>query len=174
MIQAPTPLNVLNEFSQEDFVQSLETLYEYSPWIVEKAYSFRPFLTVKSLQAAFESIIYGSESTKQIELLKAHPDLAAKLEQIESLTDFSQAEQKRAGFAALPQGKLEALQTALAKYRSKFDHPFILCVSEHNATEVLPILEMRSQSNLDAERIACLAQVTRIGWHRLLQLVSEI
>lgn len=169
---APT-LDELNQMSLNEFATKLKMLYEHSSWVVVEAADARPFSSIKSMQAVFESVIFGADSESQQQLIDAHPDLAAKLDQIAELTDFSQAEQKRAGFASLPTAELNALRTALAKYRQHFGHPFILCVSEHSADEVLPILEARSTANKPSEKIACLAQITRIGWHRLTQLVSD-
>lgn len=120
-----------------------------------------------------ESVIFGADSKEQSSLLSAHPDLAAKLDEIASLTEFSRAEQSRAGFAKLPAADLILLRSALADYRAKFGHPFILCVSEHLAEETLPILQSRLQATERSEFIACLAQVARIGWNRLNQLVTD-
>lgn len=165
-------LKELNELGESEYIAALESLYEYSPWVVAGSVTARPFASIKALQATLEGIIYAAEIADQKKLLFAHPDLAAKLEQVSELTDFSKAEQRRAGFAKLPTPQLEALRKTLSAYRAKFEHPFILCVSEHDALDTLPILEARLQSSPESEHIACLAQVARIGWHRLTQLIT--
>lgn len=166
-------ISSLNEMSVEDFVSALGHIYEHSPWVVEKAAEMRPFPNMKVLQAACDAALFGAEESVQVELIQAHPDLAAKLDTLPKLTDFSQAEQKRAGFAALSEDVLDQMREALGAYREKFDHPFILCVTEHPAEDVLPLLALRLGANPDAERLACLYQIARIGWHRLVSLIEE-
>ncbi|MEO0509256.1 MAG: 2-oxo-4-hydroxy-4-carboxy-5-ureidoimidazoline decarboxylase [Verrucomicrobiota bacterium] len=166
-------LEKLDTLSASEFVSTLEQVYEHSPWVVEAVAGARPFANLKVLQAACESALYGADPEIQMELIKAHPDLAAKLDQLPKLTDFSQAEQRRAGFAALAPEVLERMRVALAVYRERFGHPFILCVTEHPAEDVLPLLELRCQSTADAERLACLYQIARIGWYRINGLVRE-
>lgn len=167
------PLSQLNTLSDTEYTEKLDSLYEYSPWVVEKSQPLRPFPSVKAMHATFEGIIYSATKAEQSALLLAHPDLAAKIDEIAELTDFSKSEQMRAGFAALPREDIEEFRKSLAAYRQKFGHPFILCVSEHDASEAIPILNVRLQSSPEAELISCLAQVTRIGWYRLQQTVSN-
>ncbi|WP_269526595.1 2-oxo-4-hydroxy-4-carboxy-5-ureidoimidazoline decarboxylase [Coraliomargarita parva] len=165
-------LKTLNGLSREAFSEALGQVFEHSPWVVELAAGQRPFSHVKALQAACESALYGASPEQQVALIQAHPDLAAKLDQLPKLTDFSQAEQKRAGFAALPEATLAQMREVLAAYRERFGHPFILCVTEHPAADVLPMLEVRCQASPEAERMACLFQIARIGWHRICSLVD--
>jgi len=166
-------LDTLNALSVDEFVDRLRHVFEHSPWVVQAAAAERPYRSIKALQVAFEKTLYGAPVADQLALIQAHPDLAAKLDQIQQLTDFSQREQARAGFAALPEATLERLRAALATYRERFGCPFILCVTEHSADEVLPILEVRVTASADAERLACLFQIARIGWHRICSLVVE-
>lgn len=169
----PAAIEAINQYPPEEYVAHLEPLYEYSPWIVERSLKARPFASLPSMQAIFEGIIFSATEEEKKDLLKSHPDLAAKIEQISELTDFSKAEQTRAGFASLAPETLEALRATLVAYRTRFDHPFILCVSDYDASEALPILKARINNDPETETTICLAQVTRIGWHRLQQLVSK-
>lgn len=166
-------LDELNHLSEVAFFEALKGVFEHSPWVVAGVVAQRPFASVAALQAALESVLYGADAEVQLALIRAHPDLAAKLDELPALTEFSQAEQARAGFAALPSADLERLRQLLAEYRGRFEHPFILCVSEHAAVAVLPILEVRVLASADAERMACLFQIARIGWHRICSLITS-
>lgn len=165
-------LEQLNGLPPEAFVAALAEVYEHSPWVVEAVAAVRPFTSLAALQAACEGVLYAADEATQVALIRGHPDLAAKLEQIQALTEFSQKEQTRAGFAALPETMLQAMRVALVSYRERFGHPFILCVTEVPAAEVLPILEVRLNATPAAERQACLFQIARIGWHRICSLVT--
>ncbi|TVP78094.1 MAG: 2-oxo-4-hydroxy-4-carboxy-5-ureidoimidazoline decarboxylase [Puniceicoccaceae bacterium] len=170
---AKIELSTLNTASPEALVESLGAVYEHSPWVVERASLARPFPTLKALQAACEGALYGASVETQLELIRAHPDLAAKLDQLSELTEFSRQEQDRAGFMRLKPAELEALRDGLNTYRERFGHPFILCVLEHPASDVLPILTVRVRADAEAERLACLYQIARIGWHRICSLVDD-
>lgn len=166
-------LDDLNRMEAADFVHALSEVYEHSPWVIDAVARMRPFHSPVELQVACESVLYGAATERQIDLIQAHPDLAAKLDHLPKLTDFSQAEQARAGFSALPPEELDGLRTALAAYRERFNHPFILCVTEHSASAVLPIIRIRTQSDRDSERLACLFQIARIGWYRICKLIDS-
>lgn len=162
----------LNEMPVAAFIQALGQVFEHSPWVVEAAAAMRPFSNAKALSAACESALFGADPSTQLNLIRAHPELAAKLDQLPGLTEFSQGEQGRAGFAALSPEVLAQMRDALGRYSERFGHPFILCVTEHPAEDVLPILEVRVAAGSDAERLACLYQIGRIGWHRICSLVD--
>ncbi|NBB78591.1 MAG: 2-oxo-4-hydroxy-4-carboxy-5-ureidoimidazoline decarboxylase [Verrucomicrobia bacterium] len=165
-------LKDLNAKPATEFVAHLSQIFEHSPWVVEAAAEARPFATIKALQAACENALYAASPDVQGALIRAHPDLAAKLDQLSELTEFSRREQDRAGFMRLDPETLTALRSKLTEYRERFGHPFILCVSEHAAGDVLPILEVRVRAEPEAERLACLFQIARIGWHRICTVVE--
>ena len=162
----------LNLMQDDEWITLLGKLYEHSPWVVEEAIKSRPFSDKKALQARFESIIFGAEEEMQSQLITAHPDLAAKMDELAKLTVFSHSEQTRAGFSAPSPRYLQYSQGSSLRLSGEVRHPFILCVSDHSASETLPILQQRLQASPRSERFACLAQIARIGWHRLDTIVS--
>ena len=165
-------LHQLNKFDNVRYCSALNGVYEHSPWIIQKTFNDRPFNTVEELHDACVSLINGASHDTQLSLIRAHPDLAAKLEQLPRLTRFSQKEQSKAGFSSLSLVVINQLRNELVRYRQLFGHPFILCLAENSAIDVLPILKERMQSDLDTERTACLFQITRIGWHRLCSIID--
>ena len=163
----------LNALDAASFAKVLSGVYEHSPWVITEAERCRPFSTLKELQASCEAAIDRASPEAQVLLIKAHPDLAAKLDQLPHLTEFSQSEQSKAGFAMLPPAEIDELRAELIRYRVRFGHPFILCVSEYSAVDVLPILKTRMQSEPNTEKYNCLSQITRIGWHRLCSIIEN-
>ena len=162
----------LNKLDSEKFSIILKGVYEHSPWIIEEAFNSRPFNTVEQLHETCVTLINGASLDTQLSLIRAHPDLAAKLEQLPKLTRFSQKEQSNAGFSSLPSDVIRQLRKELLSYRKLFGHPFILCLAENTAIDVLPILKKRMRSDSYTERTSCLFQITRIGWHRLYSLID--
>ena len=163
----------LNTMDTAAFTKVLFGVYEHSPWVIAEAAHYRPFSSLKELQASCEAAIDRAPHEAQLLLIQAHPDLAAKLDQLPHLTEFSQSEQSKAGFAKLTPAEIDELRAELMSYRVRFGHPFILCVTEHSAEDVLPILKRRMQSEPNAEKSNCLSQITRIGWHRLCSILEN-
>ena len=165
-------LKQLNKFDNIKYVSALRGVYEHSPWVIEETLNRRPFNTVEELHEICVSLINDASLDTQLTLIRAHPDLAAKLEQLPNLTRFSQEEQTKAGFSSLPLFVIDQLRNELVRYRKRFGHPFILCLAENSVVDVLPILKKRIQSDLDVERASCLFEITRIGWHRLCSILN--
>ena len=163
----------LNKLDSEKFSTILKGVYEHSPWIIEEVFNYRPFNTVGELHDACVKLIDGASHETQLSLIRAHPDLAAKLEQIPNLTRFSQKEQSKADFSSLPSVIINQLRNELVRYRQLFGHPFILCLAENSAIDVLPIVKERMKSDSNTERAACLFQISRIGWHRLCSIIDS-
>ncbi|CRH73748.1 Uric acid degradation bifunctional protein [Chlamydia trachomatis] len=42
-------LNALNEISLSEFMEKLKDIFEYSPWVAQRAGEFRPFSSRESL-----------------------------------------------------------------------------------------------------------------------------
>lgn len=45
-------LKELNELDESEYIAALESLYEYSPWVVRSSARARPFTSIKALQAS--------------------------------------------------------------------------------------------------------------------------
>ena len=166
-------LHQLNKLDNVKYCSALEGVYEHSPWIIQKTFNDRPFNTVEELHDACVTLINGASHDTQLSLIRAHPDLAAKLEQLSNLTRFSQKEQSKADFSSLPSVIIDKLRNELVRYRQLFGHPFILCLAENSAIDVLPIVKERMKSDSITERAACLFQISRIGWHRLCSIIDS-
>ena len=163
----------LNALDTASFCKVLSGVYEHSPWVITEAVRSRPFSTLKELQASCEAAIDRASHEAQDLLIQAHPDLAAKLDQLQHLTEFSKKEQSKAGFAMLKPAEIDELRAELIRYRARFGHPFILCVTEYSAVDVLPILKTRMHCEQIEEKYNCLSQIARIGWHRLCSILEN-
>ena len=61
-----------------EFVAKIGGIYEKTPWIAEKAHAAGPFDSLAALRDAMANVVNSSDSNAQLELLRAHPDLAGK------------------------------------------------------------------------------------------------
>lgn len=121
----------LNRCSPADFVAALANVFEYSPWIAEKAALARPFAGVTQLFAAMRRAVDDAAPAQRLALIRAHPDLADKTARGDPLTADSSAEQNSAGLDRLSDAEYAAFARVNTAYRDKFGFPYIVCVRRH-------------------------------------------
>jgi len=169
---APRVLEALNGASRDEFVRRLQGVCEHSPWVVERAADARPFATVTALKLAISGIVRAATHDEQLQLLRAHPELAGKAMVDRTLTTESTGEQRAAGLTRSSEQELGELAALNAAYREKFGWPFILAVRGPRGTgltrhEILGTFKRRLQAHPHDEFAECLRNVLRIVELRL-------
>jgi 2-oxo-4-hydroxy-4-carboxy-5-ureidoimidazoline decarboxylase len=162
----------LNACSRDDFVAALANIFEYSPWIAEKAADARPFSGVTQLFEAMKAAVARAPSELCLALIKAHPDLADKTQRAAGLTAESSAEQNGVGLDRLSDAEYEAFERVNNAYRAKFGFPYIICVRRHTRDSILRDFERRLPNDATTEIATSIAEICRIAALRLDQLVS--
>jgi 2-oxo-4-hydroxy-4-carboxy-5-ureidoimidazoline decarboxylase len=150
------------------FVARYQHIFEHSPWVVERAYAQGPFADVAALHAAFMAALRGAGDELQLALIRAHPELGAKI----ALTEASQAEQTGAGLRALSEEEFARFQALNQAYREKFGFPFIICVRLHSKSAILEAFARRLAHDAAAEQAEAIAQIGQIALLRLQDLES--
>jgi N-carbamoyl-L-amino-acid hydrolase len=89
-------LQQINGASAQQAAQLLDGLYEHSPWIAQAALAHRPFRSLAQLKHAMARIVAEAAPEAQLELLRAHPELAGKAMVSDRLTAESSNEQANA------------------------------------------------------------------------------
>jgi 2-oxo-4-hydroxy-4-carboxy-5-ureidoimidazoline decarboxylase len=163
----------LNACSKDDFVAALANIFEYSPWIAEKAAAARPFAGVKQLFAAMVAAVDSASSDPQLALIKAHPDLANKTQRAAGLTAESNAEQNSIGLDRLSDAEYEAFERVNNVYRNKFGFPYIVCVRRHTKDSILRDFQRRLPNDAKAETQKSIEEICRIAALRVDQLVTS-
>ena len=90
-------LEQLNAASRETFTALLDGTYEHSPWIAAAAWQRRPFASLAQLKHALVLTVREAGREAQLELIRAHPELAGKAMVSKTLTAESTHEQGKAG-----------------------------------------------------------------------------
>jgi 2-oxo-4-hydroxy-4-carboxy-5-ureidoimidazoline decarboxylase len=162
----------LNERSRADFVAALANIFEYSPWIAERAAEKRPFKGVTALFEAMVEAVRTAEPGQRLALIKAHPDLADKTMPGDLLTAESNAEQNSVGLDTLSEQEFAAFETANTAYRAKFDMPYIVCVRRQTKDAILRDFAKRLPSNMPSEVATSISEICKIAALRLDQLVD--
>ncbi len=158
----------VNSMMPEAFVAAFGDIAEHSPWVAEGAALLRPFADREAMISAFETILRKAEAARQLDLIRAHPDLATKAR----LTDDSSREQQGAGLGALTAGEYARFSALNERYKERFGFPFIFAVKGATKDQILESFEARIGNSEEAEFAMALTQVMRIFRFRLEDRVA--
>ena len=163
----------VNGLALDAFVSKFGSLFEHSPWVAEGAWRKRPFGDFAELYEAFVEATYGAPRARQLDLIRAHPDLAGKVAVAGELTAESEREQAFAGLNRLTPDEYEDFQRLNTAYRDKFGFPFIVCVREHGKETILASAAARLGHSRSEEIETALGEIARIARLRLEDLVEQ-
>jgi 2-oxo-4-hydroxy-4-carboxy-5-ureidoimidazoline decarboxylase len=162
-------LDQLNNMPHLEFITTLKDIFEHSPWVATSVVTQRPFQTLEALFDAMVRKVQEAPLERQLELIRAHPDLGAKLK----MSDSSVSEQSGAGLDRLPPELFERFSSLNATYRKRFNFPFIIAVRDHTIDGILEHFGRRINLEPDQEREEALTQIARIAWFRLNDLIRN-
>ncbi|MCT9809876.1 2-oxo-4-hydroxy-4-carboxy-5-ureidoimidazoline decarboxylase [Acidovorax sp. Be4] len=168
----PMTLEQLNAADAAQALALLDGLYEHSPWIAEAALAQRPFRSLAHLKHAMVQVLAAAPQQAQLDLIRAHPELAGKAMVARSLTAESTNEQNTAGLTACTPEEFARIQQLNADYNARFGFPFILAVRGPRGLglpkqEIIATFARRLQHHPDFERAEALRNIHRIAEIRL-------
>ncbi|MCX7279156.1 MAG: 2-oxo-4-hydroxy-4-carboxy-5-ureidoimidazoline decarboxylase [Burkholderiales bacterium] len=168
----PLTIDFLNTAPLETVLQQLPGLYEHSPWIAEQALQQRPFRSLAQFKYAMVQVLAAAGNQAQLDLIRAHPDLAGKAMEANSLTAESTHEQNQAGLTRCTPEELALLQQLNADYRAHNGFPFILAVRGPRGIglrkqEIIDTFQRRLRNSADFELAEALRNIHRIVEIRL-------
>ena len=109
----------------------------------------------------------NASTARQLELIRAHPDLAGKAQVAGELTEESTSEQASAGLDRCSADEYEQFQALNTAYREKFGFPFIMAVKESSRAEILSAFSARLENEPALEFETALAEIHKIARLRL-------
>jgi beta-ureidopropionase / N-carbamoyl-L-amino-acid hydrolase len=165
-------LQALNSASAAEATHMLDGVYEHSPWIGAQALSQCPFRSLAHLKYSLVQVLEAAGLDAQKGLIRAHPELAGKAMQSQTLTAESTNEQSKAGLTQCTPDELAQIAKLNAAYQAKFGFPFILAVRGARGTGltkavILQTFERRLHNHPQFELQECLRQIHRIAEIRL-------
>jgi N-carbamoyl-L-amino-acid hydrolase len=168
----------LNQASASQFCAHLQGIYENSPWIAQRVLAQRPFASLAALKRALVEAVRAADREEQLELLRAHPELAGRAMVAGTLTAESTHEQGSTGLTHCSPDEYATLQRLNTAYQLKFGWPFILAVRGPRGTGlaragIIAAFERRLGHAIDQEFAECLRQVHRIAELRLADRLGE-
>jgi 2-oxo-4-hydroxy-4-carboxy-5-ureidoimidazoline decarboxylase len=165
---ARVELAELNALGEGDFVALLGGVFEHSPWVAREAFAARPFHSVDELHQAMMAAVRAAGRSRQLALVRAHPELAGAETSEGSLTAASSSEQARLGFSRLSGDEYLRMKQLNQEYRQKHDFPCIVALRLHATREsVMQEMARRIDNDTSAELAAALEQIGHIARGRL-------
>jgi 2-oxo-4-hydroxy-4-carboxy-5-ureidoimidazoline decarboxylase len=149
------------------FLSRFGHLFEHSPWVVERAWAYRPFADPDALYDAFLQVLADATEEERLALVQAHPRLADKAQIAEGLTADSAAEQASAGLTALTPDEFRLFHGLNNVYSDRLGFPFVICVRLHDKAAILRIMGERVERDRPTELAAAIVQVGLIARMRL-------
>jgi 2-oxo-4-hydroxy-4-carboxy-5-ureidoimidazoline decarboxylase len=171
MLNTKYAIQDVNEMDQSTFVSVFGSVYEHSSWIAETAWEHRPFASVDGLHATMDSIVEGAGQSRQMNLIKAHPELAGRLVRSGQLTAESRSEQTQAGLTSLPENLTKRMLELNSSYQEKFGFPFIICARLTNVATILQAMEDRLTNGRETEFETALQEISKIAKLRLTDIM---
>lgn len=165
-ILAPRP----SQLDQQAFVAHYGSIVEHSPWIAELAWQRGLSIeedTSQGLARVMAAVLREASAERQLEVIRAHPDLAGKAAVAGKLTNDSTREQAGAGLDQCTPEEMARFERLNADYKAKFGFPFVMAVKGCDRHAILAAFEARLPNDPDEERRTAIDQIHRIARLRL-------
>jgi 2-oxo-4-hydroxy-4-carboxy-5-ureidoimidazoline decarboxylase len=147
-------------------------VFEHSPWVAERAWQRRPFVSADDLLQIMNDEVGKAGRKEQLALIRAHPELAGREAKKGALTASSTGEQARLGFLSLSSAEFQRMAELNRQYREKFGFPCIVALRLHQTRDsVMEEMARRAQNDPEAEVAAALEQIGHIARGRLEKLL---
>lgn len=165
-----------SQLDKAAFVAAYGEIYEHSPWVAELAWENgleARHDTPAALAEAMGEALASAPAEHQLEVIRAHPDLAGKAAIAGDLTDDSTREQAGAGLDQCSPEELARFERLNEAYKAKFGFPFVMAVKGSDRYAILDAFETRLENDPAEERRTAVEQINRIARFRLEARAEE-
>lgn len=163
----------LNALGEREFVALLGDVFEHSPWVAQRAWKSRPFSSLDHLHHTMMAAVRDASKADQLQLVRAHPELAGAEAKEGTLTVDSSSEQGRLGFTRLSRDEFQRMRDLNGRYRERHAFPCIVALRLHATREgVIGEMERRLRNATETELKNALEQIGHITRGRLDKLFA--
>jgi 2-oxo-4-hydroxy-4-carboxy-5-ureidoimidazoline decarboxylase len=155
--------------NKEEFVQEVGWVFEHSPWVASLAWESMPFHSRENLLQTMIVIVQNAEESRQLALLRAHPDLGTRLQ----MSEISQKEQAGAGLDKLTKEEFAEFVSLNERYVKKYKFPFIMAVKGQSKESILSAMKQRVHNSYEEEYLIALQEVYKIAGFRLNDILND-
>ena len=156
-------------FKKSEFITLFESIYEHSDWVIKNIIKNNSNVpnTINELKIKMKNEVDKSSENLKLKLLRAHPELGIKKNQLSSLTESSQEEQKSAGLDQCSEEEYKEIKSLNKSYKEKFQFPFIIAVKGLNRLDIIKSMKKRVDNNYEEEFLTAINEVHKIAKIRL-------
>ena len=156
-------------FKNYEFITLFESIYEHSDWVIKSVIEDKSNIpnTLNELRLVMKKVVNKSSDNLKLKLLRAHPELGIKKNQLSSLTESSQEEQKSAGLDQCSEEEYQEIKSLNKLYKEKFQFPFIIAVKGLNRLDIIKSMKKRVDNNYEEEFLTAINEVHKIAKIRL-------
>lgn len=168
-------MNFSGQTNKQEFVSLFGGIYEHSAWIAEKLWDdglTSEHQQLEVLANDLAAIVNNSTPQQKLDLIIAHPDLAGRAAQQETLTQESTAEQAGAGIDQCTAEEFTLFTDYNDQYKAKFNFPFIMAVKGSNRHLILAAFKERLDNDYRTEFDRAVSEIHKIARFRL-QAITE-
>ena len=166
------PIEHLNTLDRDNFVAATGALYEHSPWIAALAWERRPFADATDLHNAMQQAVRAASPARQLQLIRAHPDLAGRLARSGALDPHSAAEQGGLGLDRLSDLEFDRFDALNSAYLERFGFPFVIAIRGQTRARIVDAFATRLRHDRSTEIETALAEIGKIAALRLSDLLG--
>jgi len=160
--------------SEDEFQRRYGGIYEHSPWVAAEAASdVATTDSVEHIAAIMADCVDNASRERQLELIRAHPDLAGKAQLAGDLTADSTDEQASAGLDQCSADEYAQFQALNDGYHEKFGFPFVMAVRASSRAEILAAFAARLENDVATEFETALEEIHKIALLRLQALAAD-
>jgi OHCU decarboxylase len=151
-----------------EFVDRYAGIYENSRWVAERAAPHAAGLDdMGRIAEIMADCVDNASAARQLELIRAHPDLAGKAQVAGELTVASTDEQSSAGIDQCSAEEFAEFQSLNEAYREKFSFPFVMAVRDSSRAAILAAFTLRLNNDYINEFETALTEIHQIAQLRL-------
>ena len=156
-------------FKKSEFITLFESIYEHSDWVIKNIIKNNSNVpnTINELKIKMKNEVDKSSENLKLKLLRSHPELGIKKNQLSSLTESSQEEQKSAGLDQCSEEEYQEIKSLNKSYKEKFQFPFIIAVKGLNRLDIIKSMKKRVDNNYEEEFLTAINEVHKIAKIRL-------
>jgi OHCU decarboxylase len=160
-------LESLNKLNLNQWKEALGWVFEHSPWVAERAWTFRPYSSIGQLHQTMLRVVNEATLEEQLTLIRSHPNLATKLQ----MSEISQQEQQGVGLDQLSPQEFAEFTASNNRYMQQFNFPFILAVRSQTKESILASMQERIHYTPEVEQEKAMQEIHKITLLRLNDLI---
>lgn len=163
-------LDQVNAMTYDEFASLFGSLVENTPWVLQRAYTMRPFADTLALRSAFHDALITGDPQEQLQLMNSFADLGSEGD----AANAYMLDHEKAGIASLEEQEHDEVLELARMYRSHFGFPLIVCARDVERYErVLASGWSRMANSPTVERACGLIEIARIANYRFNELVAN-